>query len=295
MFGMIKLQDDETVVKKTYLEELESRGNEAENFDLDNSVRIADSIYKNTKNINDTSKSRLGSIEKTKELVDDFILKSIEIKDISARSQEETKNTYRSSQDTKEHVNKLSDALQGNHQLINEFHEQIVELNSKNGAINNLVESIKDVADQTNLLALNAAIEAARAGQYGRGFAVVADEVRKLADNTSKAALQIQAEMSIIMDLSNSVLEKQDEILDGISQSINIADETVNVLDELSSSASENLKDIDIAVDKIDSQLKNSDMINDDMNILLEDTKKVIDELSENMNMTQELMSDLKA
>ena len=295
MFGMIKLQDDETIIKISYLEEIENKLNESSDVDIDKLIRVADSIYNNAKNVNDASKNRLGSIEKTKELVDDFISKSMEIKDISLKSQEETNKTYTSTQDSKEHVNKLSDTLQSSHQLINEFQEQIVELNSKNGAINDLVESIKDVADQTNLLALNAAIEAARAGEHGRGFAVVADEVRKLADNTNKAALQIQAEMSLIMELSSNVVERQGDMLEGITDSISIAGETATALDELSISASENVKEIDVAVERINSQLENSETIKQDMNILVEDTKKAIDGSSENIELTKELMFDLKA
>ncbi|WP_433215533.1 methyl-accepting chemotaxis protein [Dactylosporangium sp. CS-047395] len=64
-------------------------------------------------------------------------------------------------------------------------------LGESSAAIGHAVRLITSIAHQTNLLALNATIEAARAGDAGRGFGVVAGEVKDLAQESARAAEQI--------------------------------------------------------------------------------------------------------
>ena len=85
--------------------------------------------------------------------------------------------------------------------------------------IEELTDSILNIADQTNLLALNASIEAARAGEAGRGFAVVADEIGKLAQDSASSASKIR-------QVSAEVIEAVEHLADISKEMIDFVDET---------------------------------------------------------------------
>lgn len=127
------------------------------------------------------------------------------IDSISERSLEgttETSNMLQRANDLKlSSVSSRDNAIN----IYNKVKEEL-EIAIKNSSavqkINNLAETILQIASQTNLLALNAAIEAARAGEAGKGFAVVADEVRNLAEQSATTVGDIQ---SVVSEVNNAV------------------------------------------------------------------------------------------
>ncbi|MFC3988207.1 methyl-accepting chemotaxis protein [Actinoplanes siamensis] len=98
--------------------------------------------------------------------------------------------------------------------------QTVGNLGTSSSAIGDAVKLITSIAAQTNLLALNATIEAARAGDMGKGFAVVAGEVKDLAQESARAADEIDSLVQAIQtDTSAAVtaIEMIDEVVGRIS------------------------------------------------------------------------------
>lgn len=130
---------------------------------------------------------------------------------------------------------------------LHEIVKELEELGQAVADINQIIQVITEVADQTNLLSLNASIEAARAGEAGRGFAVVAAEVKNLADQSLKAADQIQNIISDVQEFSEAVLKhaaQTETVLDSQKKAVGHAVSAFKNMDEHLERLTENIDGI---------------------------------------------------
>jgi methyl-accepting chemotaxis protein len=107
--------------------------------------------------------------------------------EISASMEEMSTNISQNSENSQQ-TKKVTIEATSKLEIANASFQKTVDAMTK---IADRIKIINDIAFQTNILALNAAVEAARAGQQGKGFAVVATEVKKLAEQSHKAAVEI--------------------------------------------------------------------------------------------------------
>ena len=142
--------------------------------------------------------AQLSSIDGVKDSVDavdgQVLETSARAEGVSQRSQDTAEAAQHGQNLMESSVTKMEEIEQS----VNDTADVMDTLGKNSKEIGAIVETISGIAEQTNLLALNAAIEAARAGEAGRGFSVVADEVRKLAEESQRAAGEIEARIRTI-------------------------------------------------------------------------------------------------
>jgi methyl-accepting chemotaxis protein len=89
--------------------------------------------------------------------------------------------------------------------------ETVLRLSEHSRSIEDIMDTVHDLAGQSNLLAVNASIEAARAGDQGKGFAVVALEIKNLADQSKQATEQVGAILEDTRKWVNAVMAATDQ------------------------------------------------------------------------------------
>lgn len=144
---------------------------------------------------------------------------------------------------TIEQLTASASEVTGNQNVLN---KEIHHVRSISEEINDVTESIKDIADETRLLGLNAAIEAAKAGEAGLGFGVVAEEIRKLSSESKNTVnkikqftAQINDSVTRTSETSNATLAITKQQEDAIRDIVQAIEHIVKMAEDLTTIASE--------------------------------------------------------
>ena len=144
--------------------------------------------------------------------------------------------------------------------------------------INDLTQTILDIAEQTSLLALNANIEAAKSGKYGKGFAVVAKEISNLAEQSSNT-------VSNIIEIVNEVTTAVNNIDACLTNTLNFIDESVmkdyDNFTEISNTYHQDAKSFQTTLEEITHSLKSLELATNDIAMAITGITVTISESSE--------------
>jgi methyl-accepting chemotaxis protein len=180
---------------------------------------------------------------------------------------------------------------------MNYIAESTVQLSDQTKSIEEIINTVSDIADQSNILSVNAAIEAAKAGEHGKGFAVVAQEVKSLADQSKEATNQIRTILDDIQRATGSAVMATERGIKTVEEAVDLSEQAGDAIDRLSTKVIESAESAMQITASNQQQLAGMDQLSQAMESIndatqqnleavkqLEDALKGLEELVQTMN-----------
>jgi len=175
--------------------------------------------------------------------------------------------------------------------------KEVHELGKAGNDISKVTETIAEISDQVNLLALNATIEAARAGEAGKGFAVVANEIKELAQQTAKAATEIQNRIEQVQKVTQTTIAGIVEATEIVSDNTEVVSTIATAVEEQTATVGEIAKSLADASAKLgysNDKVSKASIYADEMANKTNSVIDSFDEVDEAMSTIMETSETLK-
>lgn len=253
-------------------------------------------IFGNTQRITKASKDSAITLESTAAAIEEISANSQLIAKRSNRAYEESVQNRLKATQGMEAVREASTTIKEIERAVGDSSRVLEELKGQSRKIGKIVLTITAISRQTNLLALNAAIEAARAGEQGKGFVVVAANVKKLAEQSAKAAEEIQSLIGEIQHKTNKAVEEMNLGKDKVQEGVKIINHAGGYLDEIGmASESVNVQVQDISKSSVE-QSKNIEAISlsiENLSITTKTTTREVDGVLESLKSQRDSIQNM--
>ncbi|MFM7130776.1 MAG: methyl-accepting chemotaxis protein, partial [bacterium] len=189
-------------------------------------------------------------------------------------------------------VNQIVSAMNDLRDTVNDYAREIASLTERMRQIDQITDTVNEIADQSKLLALNATIEAAKAGEQGKGFAVVAGVVRNLAEQSKTANTKIRSMLGEIRKAADSTVIATEKGVNGVDLTLGKTKVAGKVIEQLA----ESLNQAASAVSQISYATRQQYVGIDQINQSMREFQETTCQLTANMKKTQsasELLNEL--
>ena len=213
---------------------------------LDNIVKSLSDIFTNIKTTSGNVNLNCEQVANTAQILSERSVKQTDsVEKLSYYMNEINEQVQRNAKNTNDITISLGSDIEKCNMKMEEMLISMGNIESASRDINNIINTINNIASQTELLALNAAIEAARAGDAGKGFAVVADQVRKLSGESANAVTQTSNLIKNCIEAVNGGKKLAEDTAMSLLEIVNNTKKATEFVSEIDSASEEQATSIE--------------------------------------------------
>lgn len=216
---------------------------------LDNIVKSLSDVFTNIKTTSGNVNLNCEQVANTAQILSERSVKQSDSVEKLSYYMNEINEQVQSNTQNAKNTNDITISLGSDIEKCNmKMEEMLISMGNIESAsrdINNIINTINNIASQTELLALNAAIEAARAGDAGKGFAVVADQVRKLSGESANAVTQTSNLIKNCIEAVNGGKKLAEDTAMSLLEIVNNTKKATEFVSEIDSASEEQATSIE--------------------------------------------------